>query len=224
MRVAFDAVTLSALFHPKAEYPVAVDRVPDRLKLLVEELEAANAKIIVPTSVLSEFLVLADNDGPAYLAEIQGNDVYEIQPFDTVAAIEAARVQAKALAGGDKKSGTEQRWQVVKVDRQFIAVAKMHGVTVVYSDDKDVRKLAVQAGMTCRGVAELPAPPPPEAVTPSLVPASSNEPELPVAQSLSAAPERADRPEPDRPADPQAAQEPPQPGSSPIAGPPRSEK
>src|SRR5262245_6064882 len=75
----------------------------------------------MPTPVLSEFLVLADADGPKYLAEIESNDVYEIQPFDTVAAIEAARAQAKALAAGDKKSGTEQRWQVVKVDRQFIA-------------------------------------------------------------------------------------------------------
>jgi predicted nucleic acid-binding protein len=168
VRVAFDAVTLSALFHPGATYPVAIDRVPDRLRQLVEDLDAKHAKIVVPTPVLSEFLVLADRDGPAYLEEIQGNDIYEIQPFDTVAAIEAARVQAKALAEGDKKSGTEQRWQVVKVDRQFIATAKVHGVTVVYSDDKGVRTLAMESGMVCRGIGDLPAPPPPELDEPSL--------------------------------------------------------
>jgi predicted nucleic acid-binding protein len=214
LRVAFDAVTLSALFHPEANYPVTIDRVPDRLRLLVDELEAANAKIIIPTAVLSEFLVLADNDGPAYLAEIQGNDVYEIQPFDTVAAIEAARVQAKALADGDKKSGTEQRWQVVKVDRQFIAVAKVHDVTVVYSDDKDVRKLAIQAGLICRGVADLPAPPPPEPETPSLFVTASNEPAPPSEHSPAAEPVTGPAPEPGRRAIRLSDPEPRQPDSS----------
>lgn len=182
MRVAFDAVTLSALFHPEAEYPSPIDRIPERLRLLVEELEAANAKILVPTPVLSEFLVLADEDGPAYLAEMQSNDVFEVQPFDTVAAIEAARVQAKAMSDGDKRSGTEQRWQVVKVDRQFVAIAKVHGVKTIYSDDKDVRKLAQQAGMVCKGVADLPAPPP-AAIQPSLLNGASTEPEPPSERS-----------------------------------------
>ena len=161
MRVAFDAVTLSAYLHPGATYPQPIDRIPERLKLLVQELEAANAKIIIPTPILSEFLVLADADGPLYLSELANNDVFEIQPFDTVAAVEAARAQAKALAEGDKKSGTSERWQVVKVDRQFIAIAKIHGVTTIYSDDKDVRKLAAVEGIVVKGVGDLPTPPPP---------------------------------------------------------------
>jgi predicted nucleic acid-binding protein len=169
VRVAFDAVMLSAYLHPGAKHPKPIDRVPDRIQALVDELQAAGAKIVVPTPVLSEFLVLAGNDGPTYLSELTTTDVFDIQPFDTLAAVEAAAAQRKALDEGDKKSGTTARWQVVKVDRQFVAVAKVHGVSVVYSDDDGVKRLAEEAGMQVRGVADLPVPPPD---TPSLFPAS----------------------------------------------------
>ena len=65
------------------------------------------------------------------------------------------------MAEGDKKSGTSERWQVVKVDRQFVAIAKVHGVTIIYSDDKDVRTLAAIEGITVKGVGDLPTPRPP---------------------------------------------------------------
>jgi hypothetical protein len=48
----------------------------------------------------------------------------------------------------------------VKVDRQFVAIAKVHGVSVVYSDDDGVKRLAEEAGMQVKGVGDLPVPPP----------------------------------------------------------------
>jgi hypothetical protein len=160
MRVAFDSVTLGAYLHPEAKYPKPVEHIPQRLQLLVEELQAANAKIIIATPILSEFLVLADTDGPLYLSEIENNEVFEIQPFNTVAAIEAARALAKAMKEGDKKSGATGRWQVVKVDRQFVAIAKVNAVSTIYTDDEDVRKLAATEGIATKGMADLPVPPP----------------------------------------------------------------
>jgi predicted nucleic acid-binding protein len=168
VRVAFDAVMLSVYLHPGAKYPKPIDRIPERIQALVDELQAAGSTIVLPTPVLSEFLVLAGSDGSTYLSELTTTAVFDIQPFDIRAAVEAAAAQRKALDDGDKKSGTTARWQVVKVDRQFVAVAMVHGVSVVYSDDDGVKRLAEEAGMQVKGVGDLPVPPP---ETASLFPA-----------------------------------------------------
>jgi predicted nucleic acid-binding protein len=224
MRVAFDAVTLSAYLHPKAVYPVVVDRIPERLELLVEELEAANAKIIVPTPVLCEFLVLAREDGPVYLTELTTSDVFEVQPFDVMAAVEAAAVQAKAMDAGDKRSGTSERWQVCKVDRQFVAVAKVHGVSCIYSDDNDIRTLAAESGIAVKGIADLPAPPPQQQQPalfekPTLDSSSSTASEPPSEQSPGGASEKAAVPVQDHPSTPLAVPKQPPQDSSPSVPP-----
>jgi hypothetical protein len=159
MHAAFDAVMLSVFLHPTAKPPKPIPDLPARIQLLIEELEAAGAKVIIPAPVLSEFLVLVGPaDGAKYLSELTTNDVFDVQPFDIMAAVEAAEMQRKAAAAGDKKAGSKQRWQVVKVDRQFVAIAKVHGVTCIYSDDEGVQKIAASVGIACKGVADLPAP------------------------------------------------------------------
>ena len=153
---------LSVYLHPEARPPKPVDKIQDRIQLLVDELEAADAKIIVPTPVLSEFLVIAADDGSQYLSELTNNRVFDIQPFDLRAAIEAADAHRKAKEADDKKSGAIGTWQKVKVDRQFVSIAKVHEVDCIYSDDDDVKKLALVAGISVKGVEELPMPPIPD--------------------------------------------------------------
>lgn len=183
MHVAFDAVMLAAYLHPAAAYPKKIDRIPERIQGLVDELEASGAKIIVPTPVLSEFLVLAGDDGPTYLSDLTTSDVFDVRPFDTVAAIEAAALHRKARSGGDKRSGARGRWQVVKVDRQFVAIAKVNGVACIYSDDSDMEGIAAAAGIVVKGIGDLPAPPPIQEelllmnVDTSTSPTSSSEPQ-----------------------------------------------
>ena len=160
MHVAFDAVMLSFYLHPDAKPPKPVAELPARVQLLIDELEAAGAKIIVPAPVLSEFLVLTGPaDGQGYLADLTNSSVFDIKPFDTIAAIEAAEMHRKAKAAGDKRTGSQHRWQVVKVDRQFVAISKVNGVDCIYSDDDGVQKLAKTSGISCKGVADLPIPP-----------------------------------------------------------------
>ena len=159
MRVAFDSVVLGAYLHPEAAYPTPVDRVPECLSHLVETLEAAHATIIIPTPALSEFLVLAASDAPAYVAELTNSALFVVEPFDLRAAIEAAESQRRAIDAGSKKSGAAGPWQKVKVDRQIVAIAKVHGVDELYSDDDDVRRQAEADGVAVRSVADLPPPP-----------------------------------------------------------------
>jgi hypothetical protein len=49
-------------------------------------------------------------------------------------------------------------WAKVKFDRQIVAIAKVVGATVIYSDDKDVATLAKKQGIETIGVADLPLP------------------------------------------------------------------
>lgn len=159
MRVAFDSVILGAYLHPGAAYPEPVERVPERLKHFVATLEAARARIILPTPALSEFLVLAAGDTGAYVAELTNSAVFVVEPFDLRAAIEAAASQRRAIDAGSKRSGAAGSWQKVKVDRQIVAIAKVHGVDDLYSDDDDVRRIAQADGVPVKGVADLPLPP-----------------------------------------------------------------
>lgn len=159
MRVAFDSVILGACLHPEASYPKPVDRVPERLKHFVQTLDAARATIIIPTPALSEFLVLAAGDASTYLSELTDSAVFVVEPFDLKAAIEAAASQRKAMEAGNKRSGAVGPWQKVKVDRQIVAIAKVHDVDELYTDDDDVRRLAETDGIRVKGVADLPLPP-----------------------------------------------------------------
>ncbi len=158
MRVAFDAVILGAYLHPGASYPKPVDQIPERIGHLVKTLEGENATIIIPTPALSEFLVLAADDGPTYVSELTGNKVFSIQPFDLRAAVEAAASEVTATRDGDKRAGATGSWQKVKVDRQIVAIARAHGVDTLYSDDEDIQKLASAVGVCVKGVADLPLP------------------------------------------------------------------
>ena len=158
MRVAFDTVMLAAYLHPEARFPPSFDRLPER-KYLVRTLDARNATIIIPTPALSEFLVLAANQGPEYVSQLADSSVFRIEPFDQMAAIEAADAQIRATENGDKRGGSTGRWQVVKVDRQIVAIAKVRKVDVLYAGEKDVRNLAATMGVVVQGPETLPLPP-----------------------------------------------------------------
>jgi len=60
---------------------------------------------------------------------------------------------------GDKRGGTEGTWAKVKFDRQIIAIAKVHRVSAIYSDDKDVKAWAEQHGIRVVRLEDIELPP-----------------------------------------------------------------
>ena len=84
--------------------------------------------------------------------------MFQLPPFDVKAAVEAASATRAALGRGDKRSGATGTWQKVKVDRQIVAVARVHGAEVLYSDDADVLTLGQESGIPVVTTAELPLP------------------------------------------------------------------
>ena len=165
MLIAFDADVLSMILKPSIEPPIdpvtcqPTERTKERLEYLLAELEKAKARIIIPSPALSEFLVIAEESGPDYLSVIDRKAMFSIEPFDTRAAIEAAASTRDAIARGNKKSGTTGVWQAVKTDRQIVAIAKVLGVTRIYSNDRDMQNIASESGIEVIAVWQLPPPP-----------------------------------------------------------------
>jgi hypothetical protein len=131
--VSMDAGFLGLLLHPAAKPPndpatkKPLVRAKDRIEKLVDDLNAGNDRIILPTPALCEFLVLAENDGPEYLAELSNLPGFYIRPFDQMAAIELAAMELLARGKGSKRLPTlpATPWQKVKFDRQIVAISKI---------------------------------------------------------------------------------------------------
>lgn len=65
----------------------------------------------------------------------------------------------EALRAGDKRGGSAEPWQKVKYDRQIIAIARVYGANLIYSDDDGIKTFADQIGLTVVRTWELPLPP-----------------------------------------------------------------
>jgi len=164
--VSVDAGILSLLLHPTAKPPddpatkKPVERAHERIEQLIEDLDGAKERIIVPAPALAEFLVLAAEDGPQYLNEIALLSHVYIQPLDQMAAIELAAMEILARKKGGKRHPltAATAWQKVKVDRQIIAISKLHQAKTIYSDDRDLKEIAEDIGIKAVSTWELPLP------------------------------------------------------------------
>ncbi len=152
------------MLHPKARPPIdpstqkPVERIEDRIEKLTEDLDSESERIIVPTPVLSEFLVLAGNDAPEYLNRLGEKKNLLVKPFDEKAAIELAAIELEDRKGTSKRGPSSRPWTKVRFDRQIIAIARTNGVKRIYSDDEDLRKYAAKVGIEVVRTWELPLP------------------------------------------------------------------
>jgi hypothetical protein len=145
--VVIDATTLLLMLRPDTPIPdgpngIPIDRPKDRIDYLVQQLDKAKTKIIIPTPALSEALVRAGVPASQQIIDqLQRYSVFSIEPFDTRAAVEVATMSREAIAKGKKKGDSGGTWDKVKYDRQIVAIAKVHGATTIYSDDGDIKTL-----------------------------------------------------------------------------------
>lgn len=132
----------------------------DRMKGLLENTDRAHGKLIIPAQVVGEYIAGAGAAGQPILDRLLKHRRVEIASFDHVAAIECALMDRAALAGGNKRAplSRDAIWQKVKVDRQIVAIAKVHGVGLVVSSDADISKIAQGVGIRTLAVKDLPLP------------------------------------------------------------------
>lgn len=163
--ILLDANFLAILLSDSARIPPdpitkqPYNRARDRVEFLIEQLQASNSKILIPTPALSEFLIFAHPDGSRYLSEIHGLYRFQIEEFDEMAAIELAELSAKEIKPSKLKRG-EQTWAKLKFDRQIVAMALARNVTALYSTDKDLRELAKRHNIEAFNLGDTPLPPP----------------------------------------------------------------
>ncbi|MGA3230308.1 MAG: hypothetical protein ABSD51_10205 [Candidatus Binatus sp.] len=162
--VTFDATILLLLLAPNVPAPTdpatgkPVECCRERIEFLIEDLENKKTTIIIPTPALSEVLVRAETAAPEYLNLLKQSSAFKIEAFDERAAVEVAHMTREALKL-KRHANTKEAWAKAKFDRQIVAIAKVNGSTVIYSDDHGVRALGQSHQMTVIGIAQLPLPP-----------------------------------------------------------------
>lgn len=115
-------------------------------------------QVVVPTPVLAEVLVRAGTARNQYLTALTTNHAFRPASFDERAAVELSMI-LDGDARSKKKLGDKQTWAKLKFDRQIIAIAKVHKVTMIYSDDTDLAKCARNNGLDVTHTWQLPLPP-----------------------------------------------------------------
>jgi hypothetical protein len=60
---------------------------------------------------------------------------------------------------GDKRDGAIISITKLKFDRQIVAIAKVSNVSIIYSEDKDIKKYGERIGINVVKPDELPLPP-----------------------------------------------------------------
>lgn len=162
--VVIDNTFLSLMLHPKARPPrdpstqKPVERIADRIEKLVEDLDGESERMIVPTPVLSEFLVLAGDDAPEYLNRLGEKKNLLVRPFDEKAAIELAAIELEDRKKTGKRGPSTSPWAKVRFDRQIVAIGKTNGAKRIYSDDEDLMKYAARVGIEVVRTWDLPLP------------------------------------------------------------------
>lgn len=165
MIILVDSSALALLINPDASPPddpttsLPLTQVRDRVELFLSGLNAHDT-IIVPTPVLAEVLVKADEGAPDVLIALRSFARIRIVAFDERAAVETSIMTRDALVAGDKRGGSDQAWQKVKFDRQIVAIARVHGVATIYADDRGLVGFATMLGMDVVSTWDLPLPEP----------------------------------------------------------------
>lgn len=115
---------------------------PDKLERgqwLFRELEDINARIIVPSVVVAEYLVPVDSERrKSVVASL--SERFIIHSFDVHCAVIAAELHG--LGDAQRPKGTEDRRKCLKADCMIIATAFAHKADRFYSHDKDCRNFA----------------------------------------------------------------------------------
>ena len=162
--IVLDATTLLLLIEPSAK-PArdpatgkAVEKCKERIENLLQTLSAAGSQVLLPAPVLAEVLVRAGNAKNQYLTELTGNWAFRPASFDERAAVELSMILDGDLKA-KRKLTDKETWAKLKFDRQIVAIAKVHGVSMIYTDDQKLAKCARANNLDATHTWQLPLPP-----------------------------------------------------------------
>lgn len=164
--VVFDTSVLAIAFDRNAAIPLdpstgaPIVDCGARIDYLLKNLAASKVRILIPTPVIAEFMVLGGPDREKRLDVITNSKVFVVAPFDLRAAVECALIEEGEVSVKSPSSETKAK---VKFDRQILATAIARGATTIYCGDKQLASRAKRCGLQAVLTWELESPPkPPE--------------------------------------------------------------
>jgi len=122
----------SYAFEPEDEN----DLLDERFDYLLERLSAADAEIIIPAPVLAEVLSAKHKNQGTIIDLINEADNMNIIAFDARQSIEFGYLFRNTNRDSDHSRNA------FKFDLLILACAKVHGVSVIYTADKQLRRKA----------------------------------------------------------------------------------
>ncbi len=161
--VGFDTTMLSILLNPDCRIPnlpgtqTQVEHAKERAQGLLQSLEKARRKIVVPTPAAAELLTAIGPEAQQYINMVQRSRLFEVASFDPRCAHELAILNRGVFKDIDDRNDA-QPYQKRKVDRQIIAVCRVHDVTDLHTTDGNLCNLARLCGINPIRIEELPIP------------------------------------------------------------------
>jgi len=151
MRVVIDTNILLLLHFSDVRAPInpktgaPLDHAQERVESLIQQLSKERAKVLVPSPVLSEFLVHGGDRTDEYVRLFQ-QPPFQIAQFAARAAIECANaIRRFGMKGSARGAGWRHK---VKFDRQIVSIAVAEGADRIYSDDSDILQYGKQVGLS----------------------------------------------------------------------------
>lgn len=149
--VSFDSNILICIFQDpdvdSGKIPPETIEYQKRAKILAHNLENSDAKIVVPTPAVAEYLSGIGTKHHGSLVILFQELFFHIPTFDLRASAKAAELwQAHKSIPHAEKMGR----RFLKMDVMIIACAVVSGVQIFYSHDAKCRRLATMAGMTAK--------------------------------------------------------------------------
>lgn len=157
MTAVLDTNILICFIQP--DPPSRTERVPERVKYLLQRLDEDGISVVIPAPVLAELLLYADADERAVRAELHRIPRVEFGPFNELAAVELARVERELQSAKISRSEFIGSRSKLKFDKLIIAIALGYESPMLYTDDNNLAKISKRIGLRVTSSSQLPVPP-----------------------------------------------------------------
>lgn len=152
MRIVIDTNILIQMIGMRSDRPLfdpatgeEVTRPAARALALMDAIDARKGTIVIPTPVLTEFLLgIPEDTQRHYIDELNGSRLFEIVPFGQRAAIECARLLNPAELKQLNELTTKAK---LRFDRQIIAIALASGASELWTHDGELMDKAKECGI-----------------------------------------------------------------------------
>jgi hypothetical protein len=133
--VAVDAFFLRALLDPFA-----------RSDAVAHFFRSHTTKVLVPTPALAKVLTDVPEKAQVWMDVLNNSNCFQIRPFDDKASVELTEILGPGAAGIR---------DVLRFDRQSVAIAKVYGAGAIFTEDDSIAEFAGGCGIPVKRQKDL---------------------------------------------------------------------